>query len=202
GSAGHGTAWMEWRWIRAVAADGVDCVRPVAFGESMRGRRERFSAVVTEAVPGESLERWAERRMSRCPRWMVVALAEFVRRFHERGYVHRDLYLAHIFFDASAKRTAAFRLIDLQRVRKPVWRRRRWRVKDLAALAYSTPRSVATPSDRVRFLRRYLGVRRLGPEGKRLVGAIAAKRARIARHDERRRRGQAGSGGPDAELDR
>ena len=191
GSAGHGTAWAEWRWMREIAQDNVACVRPVAYGELMEGRRERFSAVVTEAVPGVSLETWTDQQTSRCPRWMVVALAEFVRRFHSAGYVHRDLYLSHIFFDATAERDAAFRMIDLQRVMKPTWRRRRWQVKDLAALAYSTPASSATACDRVRFLRHYLGVQRLGSGGKRLMRAISAKRAGIARHDQRRQRNHA-----------
>ncbi|NOT01644.1 MAG: hypothetical protein HOP29_13565 [Phycisphaerales bacterium] len=180
----HGTAWIEWHWMRRLAADGIATATPVAFGERMRGAREEASVLVSAAVPGVSLESWVRDRTSRCPRVLVTQLAEFVGRFHGRGYVHRDLYLSHVFFD---ERSGELRLIDLQRVMRPRWRRVRWQIKDLAALDYSTPRSAATSTDRVRFLRRYLGLRRLGESGRRLVRRVRAKSMNIARHDQRRR---------------
>lgn len=186
GSACHGTAWVEWYWMGRLAADGVRAVKPVAFAERMRGGREMASVVVTEAVSGESLEKWAGGRSERCPRLLIESLARFVRRFHTLGYVHRDLYLSHIFYNVDTDPSNQFCLIDLQRVMRPVWRHGRWVVKDLAALNYSTPRNTATMTDRVRFLRFYLGVRRLGPVGKRLTRRVAAKTGRIARHDQRR----------------
>lgn len=194
GAAGHGTAWIEWRWMRKLHAAGVGCVQPGAFGESMAGRRERASALLTPAVAGESLERWAAGRRGRCPRAMVVQLADSVRRFHGLGLVHRDLYLSHVFHDESESEDQRYRLIDLHRVMHPRWWRTRWRVKDLAALNYSTPTRVATAADRVRFLRRYLGVRRLGRRGKALARRVSAKTKRIARHDCRRTALVAGAG--------
>ncbi len=84
-------------------------------------------------------------------------------------------------------------LIDLQRVR---WQRegwpRRWIVKDLAALDYSSPAGIVTRADKVRFLREYLGLRRLDAEGRALAASVAAKTRRIARHDAKLR-GRAGS---------
>lgn len=196
GVATHGTAWIEWQWMHRLAADGIAAMRPVAFGESMKGCLERGSALLTEAVAGESLERWADGRTTRCPREMIQSLAGYVRRFHDRGYAHRDLYLCHIFIDESAGGEARFRMIDLQRVIRPIWRRDRWVVKDLAALDYSTPSRVAGVRDRVRFLKTYLGVGRLGTRGRRLGRRIAEKSARIGRHDGRRTARLGGSGGP------
>ena len=188
GSARHGTAWIEWYWMSRLEADGLSAARPVAFGEAMRGGRERASAVVAEAAPGVALETWTRQRQDRCSRAVVNALATFVARFHALGYVHRDLYLSHVFYDESVGPDGSFHLIDLQRVMRPTWFRRRWVVKDLAALNYSTPRRVATAADRVRFLRRYLDAPRLGGSGKRLARSIRAKTDRIARHDRRRER--------------
>lgn len=182
----HGTAWIEWRWLRQLAADNVAAATPVAFGESLVGRWERASALVTGAVEGESLERWAARCPTRCSRARVTALAEFIRRFHRLGYVHRDLYWAHVFVTVEDDGADRFSLIDLHRVRRPRWRQRRWRAKDLAALNYSAPVHVVTRADRVRFLRGYLGVRRLGRVGKQWARRVQQKTARIARHDQKR----------------
>lgn len=189
GAPRRSTAWIEWDWLRRLAADGIATMTPVAFGERMAGWRERGSVLVTEAVGGESLERWAARRKERCSREWIVSLASFISRFHHLGYAHRDLYLSHVFFENTGDEGVRFRLIDLQRVIRPRWRRKRWVIKDLAALNYSTPSPVATAADRVRFLKAYLGVQRLGLTQKRLAGRIAAKTRRIADHD--RRRGEA-----------
>lgn len=185
GSARHGTGWMEWYWMSRLAEDGVATVKPVAFAESMRRGRELASVVVTEAAPGQSLESWAHRRITPCGRRLVESLAHFVKKFHQLGYVHRDLYLSHIFIHEAADPSQQFCLIDLQRVMRPTWRRRRWVIKDLASLNYSSPKRIATVADRIRFLHHYLGVTRLGPKGKRLARRVAAKTHRIARHDRR-----------------
>lgn len=80
----------------------------------------------------------------------------------------------------------AFRLIDLARVFKPRWLRQRWIVKDLAALHYSCPAGLVTRTDRLRWLKLYRRVRRLGPAERRLIRRIETKVARIARHDRSR----------------
>ena len=134
----------------------------------MRGSRELSSAVLMGSVPGESLEQRVSRETERVGRARLVQLAEFVGRFHALGYVHRDLYLAHV-FDAG---DGAFHLIDLHRVMKPRWQRQRWLIKDLSALHYSTPLRSASRVDRVRFMRRYRGVDRFRPVDKRLIRQI------------------------------
>jgi len=185
-------ARLEWQRIRGLEAAGIGCVRWAAFGEERSGCWERRSVLVTAAVPGESLEAYVARRPERVSRWWLQELARFAARFHAAGWVHRDLYLCHVFFDPEDP-GEPFRLIDLARVIRPRWRRRRWRVKDLAALDYSTPAAVATRADRLRFLRAYLGERRLSRQGRRLARLVARKTRRIARHDARRlRRGEAG----------
>jgi hypothetical protein len=114
--------------------------------------------------------------------------ADLVARLHNGGFVHRDLYLSHFFYDSQAA-TAAIRLIDLQRMMRPR-RMGRWIVKDLAALHFSTPAEVASNTDRLRWLRRYLGLRKLDYPAKRFALRVIGKTARIARR-ERRRQGLA-----------
>ena len=118
-------------------------------------------------------------------------LARFVAAFHAAGFVHRDLYLSHVFIRPPAPHATrngqcpeqTFALIDLQRVFRPRWRRRRWVVKDLAALNYSTPTDLVGRQERLRFLCRY--VRRCDRFGSvrglaRLVGGKTARMAKRA----------------------
>jgi heptose I phosphotransferase len=61
-----------------------------------------------------------------------------VRRLHGAGFTHLDLYLNHIFVRETPEGDKVLHLIDLQRVARRWFLPRRWIVKDLAALLYST----------------------------------------------------------------
>lgn len=184
-------AGLEWHWMRALAADGIRCAVPIAFGEEFRDNRERRSALLTVAVPGRSLETWAEAQHQagkRPPRQLLNMTADLIARFHDRGYIHRDLYLAHIFHDGEAGGDQSLHLIDLQRVFRPSVRRSRWIIKDLASLNYSTPAGLVTRTDRLRWLKRYLGSSVPRGEARRLAYRVIGKTQSIARHDSRRNR--------------
>jgi hypothetical protein len=114
-----------------------------------------------------------------------------VAGLHGQGYVHRDLYLSHIFFDPARPPQGSLCLIDLQRVMRPRWRFRRWRVKDLAALNYSTPRAIVSQADRLRWLRYYLGVKKLRAAGKQMAYRVIGKTNRISRREPRERTNRA-----------
>lgn len=155
GEPHHGTAWTEWTWLGELARAGISAAEPIAYGEAMLGCWERRSAVVMGAVEGISLERWCARHERSLPAAVAEALADLVARFHALGIAHRDLYLAHVFGAALETSAPRLSIIDLQRVVR-VGRRRRWIVKDLAALNYSTPPTAARPRERLRWLKRYL----------------------------------------------
>ena len=188
GHAFRSTAGIERHWIQSLESAGIAVPGIAAFAERKRGPWERSSVIVLREVDGLSLEKWFIDHPQRAPRVMQTELAGFVARFHDRGFTHRDLYAAHIFLESGNAQAPRFRLIDLQRILYKPWRRRRWRVKDLAQLNYSTPTSVATRSDRIRWLKHYLGVRRLDQgEHRELVAKVLIKTARIAAHDRQRR---------------
>ena len=192
GCNARSVAGLEWTWMHRLASDGIPCVKPVAFGEEMRGSRERRSAILTAAVPGDSLERWAGRWSDadrETVRRLIPFSAELVARLHERGYIHRDLYLSHVFFDQDAETEESLHLIDLQRVIRPQWGWRRWIVKELASLNFSAPPHLVTGANRVRWLKRYLHLPKLDASAKRLAYRVVGKTQRIARHDRRRRAG-------------
>ena len=189
GSAARSVAGMEWAWMGRMVRDHIACVQPMAFGQELVGGRERRSAILTKAVPGKSLEAWmSEWSEADQPviRGLIDPVAGLVARLHNAGYIHRDLYLSHVFYDPTAGLERSLHLIDLQRVRRPRLRLRRWIVKDLAALNYSTPARLVSRADRLRWLKRYLGVPRLDTSARRLAYRVMGKTLSITRHDRRR----------------
>ena len=190
-----GPAAYEVAQMEALQQADLPALRWAAWGQERDGARELRSFVLSEAVPGEALERWlpgcyekmSERQRARVRPAIFERLAELVRRLHQAGFVHRDLYASHIFIEITPVEEVRLHLIDLQRVFKPRRLRSRWRVKDLAELDYSVPARFASGSDRLRWLGSYLGADQLSREQLRLARRIAEKTTRIARHDERRR---------------
>jgi heptose I phosphotransferase len=191
GCVARSVAGMEWTWMLRLMQDGIPCVEPVAFGEQIDGRRESRSAILTAAVAGKSLEAWVAESGpgdSATVGELIDPLAALIARLHDRGYVHRDLYLSHVFYDPGSPPATALRLIDLQRVFRPRWRMRRWIIKDLASLNYSTPSRLVSTKARVRWLRRYLEVTRLDGPARALLYRIVGKTQWIARRKQARRK--------------
>jgi hypothetical protein len=171
----------EWRWLHLLPLVGLRTAAPVAWiGE--RGR----SLLVTAGVPGRSLDAWAAEAaasgwLPELVRYATQHVAPVIRRLHGSGLVYRDLYWNHLFTD-DPRGGSAPTFIDVERVFQPRWRRQRWIVKDLAGLLASAPAKVGARAA-LRFLRAYLGEpleRR-----RRLIRAVAAKAARIRRHQPR-----------------
>ncbi len=160
---------------------GVTTPYTVAWGCQWGLLFERRSFLLTQQVPdSDSLER----RLPACTtadwRRFVRSLAQFLRRFHQTGYRHRDLYLAHIFYST----TGRFCLIDLARAFRPL-RARRFQIKDLAQLHYSAPASAFSRTDRLRFYLAYSDQRRLTRADKSLIMAITKKAQRMAGHNQK-----------------
>jgi len=205
---GRGTARREIAYADRLAELGIPTMRPVAYGERMSGWWERASFAVAAEVPGTSLERIAAAVMddpSTAPtiwerREIARQLGLIVRRLHEHDLFHRDLYLSHVFVARNADGEPVLFLIDLARMIERPRYLHRWRVKDLAALDYSTPPTCATRADRVRFLYDYLRVaarpaerRAARQRVRRMIAQILARSQRMRRHDIRRGRATKGT---------
>lgn len=186
-----GPAGNEFANIQAIRDAGVPTMAPLAFGERFEAGLPLEGVLLISRVPGEKLEVGMEGFLDRCRRdpdtlkQFNRSLLDLVRTFHGAGWVHRDLYNCHLFLHEQGG-SLSLRLIDLGRAFQPTWRKRRWRVKDLAQLKYSMP---ADWNDRFwrGFLQRYLD----GAGGARLAwwsAAIDAKVALIARRDRRKTR--------------
>ena len=176
--------------VAALKRAGIESMRVVAFGEHVRrGVTESF--FMTEELRGfTQLDHFLRQRFVPAAERtqadaglikLTAAVADVARRFHAAAFNHRDFYCCHFFIQESPGGEFAVRLIDLQRVERRRWWRERWIVKDLAQLAYSAPRERVTRTLRMRFIKRYLGVDRLGPVEKRFVRRILRRQRAMQR---------------------
>ncbi len=174
----------EWRNAVRLAEAGVPVAEPVACGRD-EGTRGPRSLVAFREVPGTSLAAWAaappagphDAEALRQRRAVATAVGRLVAHLHGAGFAFRDLYAKHVYLDLASGGEPDTYLIDPQRVRRI---NRRWQVHDLAALYATTVEPGVRGTDRVRFLRTYLGTARLGPAARRLAREVVAAAERIA----------------------
>lgn len=178
--AGPPPGIVEWNNHRTLVEHGIPVPDAAAAGRTPGGESFFCSAELEGAVTLEDLLSDPRRRC----RSRVRRLAELVRRLHAIPMCHRDLYFCHIFV---RREDEALFLIDLQRLVGGPGRRlrRRWLVKDLAALRHASDRPGVTRADRLRFLLAYLDRRRVDPEVRAWVRRVERKARRIARHRPR-----------------
>ncbi len=181
-------AFAEDDAARQLAAMGVNTPRIVAWGQQLGGVFEKRSFAIIEKIQdGVSLERSLPGFFNgpetsenlRMRRRFIGRLAAFIRKFHDTGYRHRDLYLCHIFRTPDGQ----FYLIDLARAFKPILLGALYRIKDVAQMHYSAPAKHFSRTDRLRFLRAYLGREKLDNRDRTFARRIHNKAKRMARHD-------------------
>lgn len=164
------SAANEWRAIRRLEELHVDTMTLVGYGERGANPARRQSFIITEELtPTESLEDFCRNWANEPPpvalkRALVKKLAHISKQLHDHGVNHRDYYLCHFLLDLSMGRehlradNLTLYLIDLHRVQ---FRRRlpqRWRLKDLAALYFSSMEIGLTQRDLYRFIQTYTGL--------------------------------------------
>ena len=181
-------ASVEFDNIRAAQRCGVSTMDALAFGHEMgfAGLSGRRGYLVVSSVPGAAIERcgtgFLVTHKADGARRLTDALARQVAALHAGGFVHRDLYAAHVFLDDSPD-GMSLHLIDMARVFAPRWRKFRWRVKDLAQLKYSMP-AVWVKNHWDEFIGIYLDI--CGGGKDRYFRAIDRKTASILRQSQRR----------------
>jgi heptosyltransferase-2 len=174
--------------IENLACAGINTPKLASYGEQWGIFFEKRSFTITEEIPhAEPLEQKPPDCFRKHPttevlkqrRQFIKKLGQFTKKFHDTGYRHRDFYLAHIFYSDDG----TFYLIDLQRVFKPWLFAERFRVKDIAQLYYSAPRSAFSRTDRLRFYKWYTGKDFLDRQDKIFIYKVISKVKRIVRHD-------------------
>ncbi len=156
-----------WEIGHAFLRRGIATPMPLLFVEA-RGPGLRRDYLLTEAVRHSTT--LAEFCAAQWPRLLPVQqrhwklgltrrLALQLRRLHECRYDHRDLKFQNILVSQDPAADAVW-LLDLDAVRAWPWRSRSRAVQNLARLNVSSlMRTMFQKTDRLRFLKTYLGVR-------------------------------------------
>ena len=168
-------ALREWHALREAERRRLPVPKPLACA-----RGERQSLLVTEFVESAvTLEAFLKsERAVGIRRGIIQDMALLVRKMHDAGFYHRDLHLGNLLLRQEGSQREYF-LLDLQRIEVDPFRglAKRWR--DLSMLAGGC--DYASRSDRLRFLKSYLGVHpRLRAHAPGLI-------AELERHAQRHR---------------
>lgn len=157
----------EWLALRRLGDLHVLSLRPVAYGRRGWNPARQESFLVTEELQGTlSLEDLALAWQARddfvaLKRKLIVQVAALAAALHGSGMNHRDLYICHLHIrrDWLAKPVGAPEIfvIDLHRAQMRRRVPRRWQVKDLAGLDFSSMDAGLTERDRLRFVKAYAG---------------------------------------------
>ena len=181
---------QEYAGMRELTAAGIGTPKAVCYGEQWNALFEKRSFIIAEEIPdAEALERrlpqcFGERATAenlKLRRDFIARLARFIRKFHQTGYRHRDLYFSHIFYSNDGR----FFLIDLARAFKPRILGRRFQIKDLSQVHYSAPRRHFSATDRLRFYAGYTGRSGLTHKDKLFIRKVMNRAQRMARHNRR-----------------
>jgi len=171
---------LEWEGFQKLLRFGLPTPPAAAWGEA--GEASFFVSRDEGGVPLDDILRATE-GSDFTFRWPAARTAgRLVSLFHRAGFFHRDLYACHLL--VKEERIA---FIDLQRLKERYIFSMRGKIKDLAALYYSTLSTAVTRTDRIRFLKAYRGGGRLGEGDRRLAAAVIRKAQKIAKHVERGR---------------
>ena len=192
----QGAGITEWRNILALQSRGIPTAAPVAAGERVISDGCRESFVMTSRLGDYlPLDHLIAARfvaplsgaLRREKRVMIRAVADLARRLHGAGFNHQDFYLCHIFARIAAPGAPDLKLIDLQRTGHRRFVPRRWIVKDLAQLHYSSLDLPVSDRDRLRLLSAYLPGAQGRRQRRRMIQRVLRKSRAIAKHDAKLR---------------
>ena len=158
-----------WRRGLALHAAGFNVPSTILCGEKRRWGVCERSFVVTEEIEGQPAPVFlssfsystGDNAQIKLKRRALAQLGQLVRRFHELGFIHGDLVATNIFLAQSAN-DPVFYLMDNDRTQRyPAWLTMNLRRRNLVQLN-RMPLAHITLQDRMRFLRSYLNIERLG----------------------------------------
>ncbi|MED5533033.1 MAG: lipopolysaccharide core heptose(I) kinase RfaP, partial [Pseudomonadota bacterium] len=164
-------AMNEWHGAHHLQRLGIDTLTIAGYGTASGNPARRRSFIITdEILDTQSLEEFCSAWKHRPPRqpheirykrWLIESLARIARRLHNSGANHRDFYLVHFLLQPGLKEglldpdASRLFVIDLHRMQLRRKTPKRWKIKDVAGLHYSSMDLGLTARDRLRFIRLY-----------------------------------------------
>ena len=156
----------EWQAIKLLEELKVPTTPLIAYGRRGTNPVSKQSFIITEdLINCVSLEdfclNWPENPPAPAlKRALINEIARITGALHRAGLNHCDLYICHFLLQLQDgivpdPCNPILHLIDLHRVRQRLKLPRRWQIKDLAALHFSSFEIGLTFRDRLRFIRAY-----------------------------------------------
>ena len=157
----------EWQGAHRLQSLGIDTIEAAGFGQRGLNPATQKSFFISKELPvSTSLEALpamvdysplSNKRTMLERRILVRRVANIIRRMHQSGINHRDLYLCHFWLEEGTETIERKRLflIDLHRMQ---FRRQvpfRWLVKDLGGLYFSAADCGLSRTDLFRFISEY-----------------------------------------------
>ena len=156
-------AKQEYEAIRHLTAHNVATMTLAGYGVRGGNPAEQESFVITKDLKDTiSLEDYCKGWVETKPtfadkRALIERVAEIARVMHASGMNHRDFYLCHFLLDVTESdlTQASIYLIDLHRAQIRSEVPRRWLLKDIAGLYFSTMDVGLNQRDLLRFIKVY-----------------------------------------------
>lgn len=153
-------AQREWQAIQRLKQIGVPTMDLLGYGQRGWNPAKLESFVVTaELMNTISLEDYCKDWSSRAPsvklkRMLITEVARIAHLVHSNGINHRDFYICHFLLDKNITDLKLY-LIDLHRMQFRRNTPRRWLVKDIAGLYFSSMDLGLTKRDLLWFMKHY-----------------------------------------------
>lgn len=185
----------EWRALNKLRALQIPSLTPLAYGEQKCGAAKRQSFLVTRELQDVmQLDDFVKQRKPsiKLKRLLIAEVARITRELHTAGINHRDLYLCHFMLrEKTLNQRLAQNLapelfvIDLHRAQLRVEVPRRWLIKDLGALYFSSLDLQLSRGDKHKFLAHYLDQRQSLSDAtlNNLIGAVLTRVKRFANRE-------------------
>jgi heptose I phosphotransferase len=157
----------EYDAIRRLENIGVQTMKIAGFGLRGSNPARLQSFIITEeieeAISLEELDlEWRNNPPDpRIKRVLIRKVAEIARIMHQNGVNHRDFYICHFLLENNWRANNDYEVepplhvIDLHRSQLRTSLPKRWRLKDLASLHFSSMDAGLTKRDRFRFMACY-----------------------------------------------
>ena len=159
------SARMEWEAIDRLNALNVSTLSVVGRGIRGKAPANQESFVITEALEGmisleQLTQRWGNLTVQKrvyLKRELIRQVANIAKTIHHNGLNHRDFYLCHFLVKDrhwdqwQPEDSLTLHLIDLHRMQQRSIVPKRWWIKDLAGLLFSSLDCSLTRNDLLRF---------------------------------------------------
>ena len=189
----------EWLAINRVHELGLDSLNALAYGCKGHNPAKKLSFLVTEELSNTlSLAQYAEQWPNKPPapserRALIRKVATIARTIHGAGINHRDLYICHFLLDLSpgpnnTKDDPRLFLVDLHRAQMRTTVPRRWLVKDIASIYFSSLDIGLTKKDAYLFLQVYFDrpLREVLTRHEVLLDSVTKRAVQLYRRDFKR----------------